>query len=204
MAKRILIAEDERVLRESLAELLAEEGYEVLQAANGREVQQLILSEPVDLVLTDIRMPEMDGMTLLGYLKQAMAETPVILITAYGTVQSAVAAMRAGAYDYLLKPIQFEDLLLRIERALASQENARTQRVITEQLASESTFHNLVGRAQSMVRLFQMVRKLSTVKSNVLIIGESGTGKELFARAIHYNGITRDKPFVPVNCGGIP
>jgi len=96
MAKRILIAEDERVLRESLAELLAEEGYEVLQAANGREVQQLILSEPVDLVLTDIRMPEMDGMTLLGYLKQAMAETPVILITAYGTVQSAVAAMRAG------------------------------------------------------------------------------------------------------------
>jgi DNA-binding NtrC family response regulator len=204
MAKRILIAEDERVLRESLAELLAEEGYEVLQAANGREVQQLILSEPVDLVLTDIRMPEMDGMTLLGYLKQAMAETPVILITAYGTVQSAVAAMRAGAYDYLLKPIQFEDLLLRIGRALASQENARTQRVITEQLASESTFHNLVGRAQSMVRLFQMVRKLSTVKSNVLIIGESGTGKELFARAIHYNGITRDKPFVPVNCGGIP
>lgn len=204
MAKRILIAEDERVLRESLAELLAEEGYEVLQAANGREVQQLILSEPVDLVLTDIRMPEMDGMTLLGYLKQAMAETPVILITAYGTVQSAVAAMRAGAYDYLLKPIQFEDLLLRIERALASQENARTQRVITEQLASESTFHNLVGRAQSMVRLFQMVRKRSTVKSNVLIIGESGTGKELFARAIHYNGITRDKPFVPVNCGGIP
>ena len=192
MAKRILIAEDERVLRESLAELLAEEGYEVLQAANGREVQQLILSEPVDLVLTDIRMPEMDGMTLLGYLKQAMAETPVILITAYGTVQSAVAAMRAGAYDYLLKPIQFEDLLLRIERALASQENARTQRVITEQLASESTFHNLVGRAQSMVRLFQMVRKLSTVKNNVLIIGESGTGKELFARAIHYNGITRD------------
>ena len=94
--------------------------------------------------------------------------------------------------------------MLRIERALASQENARTQRVITEQLASESTFHNLVGRAQSMVRLFQVVRKLSTVKSNVLIIGESGTGKELFARAIHYNGITRDKPFVPVNCGGIP
>jgi len=204
LAKRILIAEDERVLRESLAELLAEEGYEVLQAADGGEVQQIILKEPVDLVLTDIRMPEMDGMTLLGYLKQAMAETPVILITAYGTVESAVAAMRAGAYDYLLKPIQFQDLLVRIERALASQENARTQRVITEQLASESTFHNLVGRAQSMVRLFQMVRKLSTVKSNVLIIGESGTGKELFARAIHYNGTTRDKPFVAVNCGGIP
>jgi two-component system response regulator PilR (NtrC family) len=204
MPARILIAEDERVLRESLAELLGDEGYTVLQAANGREVQQFILKESVDLVLTDIRMPEMDGMTLLGYLRQAAPETPVIMITAYGTVASAVAAMRAGAFDYLLKPIQFEDLLLRIRRALESRDIVRTQRVITEQLASQSTFHNLVGRSPSMARLFEMVRKLSAVKSNVLIIGESGTGKELFARAIHYNGLTRDKPFVAVNSGAIP
>jgi DNA-binding NtrC family response regulator len=204
MPERILIAEDEQVLRESLAELLGDEGYTVFQAANGREAQQLIVKESVDLVLTDIRMPEMDGMTLLGYLQQAAPETPVIMITAYGTVPSAVAAMRAGACDYLLKPIQFEDLLMRIQRALASREIVRTQRVITEQLASGSTFHNLVGHAPSMARLFEMVRKLSAVKSNVLIIGESGTGKELFARAIHYNGLTRDKPFVAVNSGAIP
>jgi two-component system response regulator PilR (NtrC family) len=195
MPARILIAEDEQVLRESLAELLGDEGYTVLQAANGREVQQLVLKESVDLVLTDIRMPEMDGMTLLGYLHKAAPETPVILITAYGTVASAVAAMRAGA---------FEDLLVRIQRALESREIVRTQRVITEQLASQSTFHNLVGHSPSMASLFEMVRKLSAVKSNVLIIGESGTGKELFARAIHYNGVTRDRPFVAVNSGAIP
>jgi len=204
MPVRILIAEDEQVLRESLAELLGDEGYTVLQAANGREVQQFILKESVDLILTDIRMPEMDGMTLLGHLRRAAPETPVIMITAYGTVASAVAAMRAGACDYLLKPIQFEDLLVRIQRALESREIVRTQRVITEQLASQSTFHNLVGHSPCMARLFEMVRKLSTVKSNVLIIGESGTGKELFARAIHYNGLTRDKPFVAVNSGAIP
>lgn len=204
MAVRIMIAEDEQTLRESLAELLREEGYEVIQAANGAEVQQWVLKEPVDLVLTDMRMPEMDGMALLGFLRQTIPETPVIMITAYGTVQSAVAAMRAGACDYLLKPIQFEDLQMRIERALQSRELVRTQRILTEQLASGSTFHNLVGQSGLMVQLFETVRRLSKVKSNVLIEGESGTGKELFARAIHYNGLTRDKPFIAVNCGSIP
>jgi two-component system response regulator PilR (NtrC family) len=149
-------------------------------------------------------MPEMDGMTLLGFLRQAAPETPIILITAYGTVHSAVAAMRAGAFDYLLKPVQFDDLQVRIERALQSRQAAHTQRIMTDQLASGSTFHNLVGQSPPMMRLFEMVRRLSRVKSNVLIEGESGTGKELFARAIHYNGVTRDRPFVAVNAGAIP
>jgi len=126
------------------------------------------------------------------------------MITAYGTIETAVAAMRTGAHDYLLKPVQFDDVLVKIRRALDFREMSVTQRVMTEQLAQESTFHNLVGSSQSMNRLFETVRKLSTVKSNVLIVGESGTGKELFARAIHYNGVTRTKPFVAVNCGGIP
>jgi two-component system response regulator PilR (NtrC family) len=126
------------------------------------------------------------------------------MMTAFGTVESAVAAMRAGAHDYLLKPVQFDDVLLRVRRALEFCVLSRAQRVITEQLAADSTFHNLVGNSKSMLKLFDMVRKLGTVKSNVLIIGESGTGKELFARAIHYNGVTRDKPFVAVNCGAIP
>ena len=204
MPTRVLIAEDESVLRESLAELLHDEGYEVVQAADGREVQKSVLREPVDLILSDVRMPEVDGMALLAYLRQTVPETPVILMTAYGTVQNAVTAIRAGAFDYLLKPVQFDDLLMRIERALQSRETKRTQRVITEQLASESTFHNLVGQSPGMRRLFEMVRTLSSVKSNVLVTGESGTGKELFARAIHYNGVRRDKPFVAVNCGAIP
>jgi DNA-binding NtrC family response regulator len=128
----------------------------------------------------------------------------VIIITAFGTVESAVAAMRKGAVDYILKPVQFDDLLIKAKRALELSELRRTQDIVTEQLAGGSKFHDLVGESKPMARLFDMVRKLSTVKSNVLIVGESGTGKELFARAIHYNGVTRAKPFVAVNCGAIP
>jgi two-component system response regulator PilR (NtrC family) len=204
MGKSILIVEDETVLRQSLAELLNEEGYEVIEAADGKAAYEMALDRPVDLVLSDVRMPVMDGITLLGHILKIAPQTPVIVMTAYGTVESAVAAMRAGAYDYLLKPVQFDDVLLKVQRALQFSEMSRSQRVITEQLAEESTFHNLVGNSRSMLKLFDTVRKLSTVKSNVLIIGESGTGKELFARAVHYNGVTRDKPFVAVNCGAIP
>jgi DNA-binding NtrC family response regulator len=204
MSKTVLIVEDEKVLRESLAELLGEEGHDVVQAADGKAAYELILQRSVDLVLSDIRMPEMDGLTLLGHLQKVAPQTPVIMITAFGTVESAVTAMRAGAYDYLLKPVQFDDVLLKVQRALQFSEMSRSQKIITEQLAAESTFHNLVGNSQSILNLFETVRKLSTVKSNVLIVGESGTGKELFARAIHYNGVTRDKPFIAVNCGAIP
>jgi two-component system response regulator PilR (NtrC family) len=203
-SKTLLLVEDEQVLRESLAELLAEEGYEVLQAADGKIAHDIVLDRPVDLVLSDIRMPNMDGLTMLGHLRRIAPQTPVIMLTAYGTVESAVAAMQQGAHDYLLKPVQFDDALLKISKALEFGELSRTQQVITEQLAEGSTFHNLVGTAPSIARLFETVKKLSSVKSSVLIVGESGTGKELFARAIHYNGNTRDKPFVAVNCGAIP
>jgi DNA-binding NtrC family response regulator len=204
MPKSILIAEDEQVLRESLAELLAGEGYEVLQAPNGKVAHDLVLQRPVDVVITDMRMPEMDGLTLLNHLKQIAPQTPVIVATAFGTVETAVSAMRAGAYDYLLKPVQFDDLQMKVQRALEYGELTRTQRVITEQLAEKSTFHNLVGNSAAMTKLFDTVKLLSGVKSNVVIVGESGTGKELFARAIHYNGSTRSQPFVPVNCGALP
>jgi len=204
MCKSILIAEDEEVLRQSLAELLSDEGYEVHQAGDGKEAYDLILKRPVDLVLTDIRMPKMDGTELLAKLQQTAPQTPVIIVTAYGTVESAVAAMRSGAHDYLLKPVNFDDVLLKVERAIQFSNLTQTRQVITEQLAADSTFHNLVGEAKSMTQLFEMVRKLATVKTSVLIVGESGTGKELFARAVHYNGMTRDKPFVAVNCGAIP
>jgi two-component system response regulator PilR (NtrC family) len=204
MAGTILIAEDEVVLRESLAELLTSEGYRVLEAGNGKEALALASSEPVDVVLSDVRMPEMDGMALLEALQEMAPELPVVMLTAFGTVGDAVSAMQAGASDYLLKPVQFEEVLMRIERALEHKDMARTSRIMTEQLSADSVFHNLVGRAPRMLELFDMVRKLSNVKSNVLIWGESGTGKELFARAIHYNSDARDRPFVPVNCGAIP
>lgn len=202
--KTILIADDEKVLRESLAGLLEPEGFTVLQAENGRVARDLALGRPVDVILTDVRMPEMDGLTLLTHLKQIAPETPVIVVTAFGTVDSAVQAMKAGAWDYLLKPVQFDDLLAKIERALEFSDLSRERRIITEQLAATSSFQNMISEAPSMLRLFEQVKKLSTVKSSVLIVGESGTGKELFARAIHYNGVTRNKPFVAANCGAIP
>jgi len=183
---------------------LTEEGYDVTEAGDGKQGHERVMQQPFDVILTDIRMPEMDGITLLGHLHQLAPDTPVIVLTAYGTVESAVSAMQAGAYDYMLKPVNFDDVLLKVQRALQFGEMSRTRRVMTEQLAADSTFHDLVGEAPSMQKLFEMVRKLSTVKSSVLIVGDSGTGKELFARAIHFNGITRDKPFVAVNCGAIP
>lgn len=204
MSKRILIVEDEAILRESLAELLTEEGYEVAQAGDGKTAYEMVLQQPMDLVLSDVRMPEMDGLTLLQHLQRVAPQTPVIMITAYGTVESAVAAMRSGAGDYLLKPVQFDDVLARVRRALEFGEMSRTRRVMTDQLASEVKFHNLIGNSRPMEKLFETVRKLSSVRSNVLLVGDSGTGKELFARAIHFNGVTKDKPFIPVNCGAIP
>lgn len=203
-SRQILLVEDEKLLRESLAELLREEGYQVTEASNGREGYDLVIKQPFDLVLTDICMPEMDGLTLLQNIQRVAPNMPVVVLTAFGSVDSAVSAMRSGAVDYLLKPVQFEDVLVRIRRAIEFGELRRDQHIMTEQLASQSTFHNLIGESPSVTKLFDLVRKLSSVRSSVLIIGESGTGKELFARAIHYNGITRDKPFVAVNCGAIP
>jgi DNA-binding NtrC family response regulator len=200
----ILVVEDERVLREALAGLLEPEGYRIVQAEHGAKARELALGQAFDLVLTDVRMPEMDGITLLGHLRQIAPETPVIIMTAFGTVDNAVQAMRSGAWDYLLKPVQFEDLLAKIERALEYSALKKNQSLITEQLAAGGSFENIVSEAPPMLRLFEQVKKLSTVKSSVLIVGESGTGKELFARAIHYNGPTRSKPFVAVNCGAIP
>ncbi len=204
MSTKILLVEDEQLLRESLAQLLGEEGYQVVQAGDGKAGYDAALAEPFDLVLTDIRMPVMDGLQLLKHLQQVIPQTPVIVITAFGTVESAVNAMRAGAADYVLKPVQFEDVLIRVKRALEFGEMRRNRSILTEQLASQSTFHDLIGESPAMANLFGLVKKLSSVQSSVLIVGESGTGKELFARAIHYNGITREKPFIAINCGAIP
>jgi DNA-binding NtrC family response regulator len=204
MSQTILIAEDETVLRESMAELFRGEGFDVVDVPNGKAAGVILLERAVDVIISDIRMPEMDGNELLAHVQKIAPETPVIVLTAFGTVESAVNAMRAGAVDYLLKPIDFNDMLEKVRRALELRDICREKKIQAQQQAPEATFHNLVGHSPCMNKLFDMVRKLSSVKSNVLLVGESGTGKELFARAIHFNGVTRDKPFVAVNSGAIP
>lgn len=203
MPSKILLVEDEQMLRESLALLLSEEGFEVTQASDGNAGHEAALAGDFDLVLTDLRMPGMDGLAFLDRLQHICPQTPVIVFTAFGTVDSAVSAMRAGAADYVLKPVQFDDLHSRVRRALEFGEIRRNRSIQTKQLASQSRFHDLVGESPAITNLLALVKKLSGVSSSVLIVGESGTGKELFARAIHYNGITREKPFIAVNCGAI-
>jgi DNA-binding NtrC family response regulator len=204
MGKSILIAEDEQVLRESLGALLEDEGFDVTLAENGARALELAMDRPCDLLMTDIRMPEMDGLELLDRMSQVFPETPVIMLTAFGTVETAVAAMRSGAWDFLLKPVQFDELLLKIRRALEHHDLARRHRASVEQSVREAAFQDIISRAPSMRKLFDQVAALSAIKSTVLLSGESGTGKELFARAIHFDGATRNKPFIAVNCGAIP
>jgi DNA-binding NtrC family response regulator len=151
--RSLLLVDDEQILRESLAELLSER-YEVVATADGQEAYAKALERPFDLVLTDLRMPGMDGMALLERMKALAPQTPVVVMTAFGTVDNAVAAMRAGAADYVLKPVQFEDVLMRLEKALAYGDLARTREVLTQQAAAQSTFHNLVGHAPAMTGLF--------------------------------------------------
>jgi len=204
MTKTILIAEDEEILRDTLASLLRDEGFDALTAADGEAAYRIALEQEVDLVLSDVRMPNMDGLTLLNKLQELQPDTPVLMLTAFGTVETAVSAMQAGAWDFLLKPVQFDELLVKVRRALEHRDLVRNQRRMVHEAASGSSFHDLVSQSPSMQTLFEQARKLSAIKSTVLLLGESGTGKELFARAIHYNDATRAHPFIAVNCGAIP
>ncbi len=191
----ILIVDDDQSFREFLGLFLEKEGYRVLTAGDGFEALDLIEKETPDLILLDLRMPEMGGLEFLENVRQKGHETPVIVITAYASLDSAVKAKREGAYDYLPKPFRLEDLRRKLKEAL--------KKPPPEENPPEE-FMGIVGRSPAMRRLFALLPKIARAESNVLITGESGTGKELVARAIHQLSPRREKPFVVVNCGGIP
>lgn len=203
MAERILIVDDEEIIRDSISFILMKENYEVSTAKNGKEALMMHLENPYDIVVTDLEMPEMKGIELLDRIRQATPETFVIIITAYGSLDSAVSALRLGAFDYIIKPIDFDDLLFRIKKILIHKnliiENIRLKNEINR----EYDFSNIIGRSPAMQKIFSLVKCVSNSCSNVIIYGKSGTGKELIARAIHYNSPRKDNPFVPVNCGAI-
>ncbi|NPB09790.1 MAG: sigma-54-dependent Fis family transcriptional regulator [Thermodesulfobacteria bacterium] len=194
----ILIVDDDTSLREFLEIFLSKDGYQVVTAGDGEEALNLLERLPVDLVLADIRMPKLDGISFLRELRRKGLHLPVIMITAYASLDSAVEAKREGAFDYVSKPFKLEDLRNLIRKAL--------DRHVKEQTTplGETDFLGIIGHSPAMRRIFEMLPRVAEAPSNVLITGESGTGKELIARAIHQLSPRRDKPFVVVNCGGIP
>jgi two-component system, NtrC family, response regulator HydG len=200
---RVLIIDDQRNMRATLAMLLRGNGYEVDAAANGREGKELGAAGAYDLVLTDLRMGELDGIDVLRAIKQAQPLTEVIVMTAYGTIESAVEAMKLGAFDYIQKPFSEQELLVRTSKAIETRRLHGQVQLFAQEFKERYHFENIVGRSQAVRDVLARVIKIAPTDATVLITGESGTGKELVARAIHVNSRRADKPFVTVNCAAI-
>ena len=199
---KILIVDDDRSLREFLEIFLAREGYRVCSASSGEDALQLMEQEEVFLVISDVKMPGIDGVTLLKEIKAKHPDVPVILITAFASMDSAMSAMKEGAWDYLTKPFRIDEIREVVEKALETRPKTET----LTRTSPDKVFRldNMVTKSPVMLKIFQLVPRIASSPSSVLISGESGTGKELIARAIHNLGKRKDKPFVTVNCGGIP
>ncbi len=201
--RKILVAEDERNLREGIAEAFRDAGHEVVEAADGEQALEEVRAQLFDLVITDYRMPGMDGLELVRRIRMVNDQVAVIMITAYGTVEGAVEAMRLGAYDYIQKPFQLEELELKAERALEHR-RLLTRLLLADRRELVHSFDNIVGESPAMRRIFDIVRKVAPSNATVLILGETGTGKELIAEAIHRNSARKEGPFVKVNCAALP
>lgn len=203
-AGRIFVVDDEESIREFFEIMLKREGYEVLTASNGAEALEVLKKQAVDLIISDIQMPEMSGLELLAKVREMDPEMAMIMITAFGSTETAVEAMKLGAFDYVTKPFKIDEVKIIIQNAL-EQRSLRMENVqLKRELGTKYAFDNIIGGAPPMLRIYEMVKRVAHTKSSVLITGESGTGKELIARAIHYNSPLKDKPFVTVNCGAIP
>jgi two-component system response regulator PilR (NtrC family) len=201
---KILVADDEQSMREFLDIMLKKEGYKVSLAPNGEEVIKLIEKDIFDLILMDIRMPRLDGISTLKKIKVISPETIVIMITAYASADTAIKAMKEGAYDYITKPFKVEEIKLIIKNAL-EKKNLQKENILLKQVVRDRYhFENIIGQSSKMLDLYKLLEKVAPTKTNILITGESGTGKELVAKAIHYNSPRKEKPFVTLNCGAIP
>ena len=202
--KRILIVDDEESFRNVLTVILRKEGYEVEGATNGEEGLNKISNAAFDHVLCDIRMPKMDGLEFLRESQKAGAEAPVIMMSAFGTVDTAIEAMKLGAYDYISKPFKPDEIILTLKKAEEREGLRKENELLRRQVKKEYSFENIVSKNEKMNKIFEIIRKVAPYKSTILITGESGTGKELVAKAIHYNSDRSKMFFVPVNCGAIP
>ncbi len=202
--RQILIVDDEENMRHMLTELLSDEGYGVDTARNGEEALNYMEEKEFDLVLCDVRMPKMDGLEFLRKARERRIETAIIMMSAYSTVDLAVEAMKLGASDYISKPFRPDEILLKLNRVY-DQERLKQENIrLKKKLKEEHRFGNIIARSLKMKKIFDTIEKVSGYKTTVLIMGESGTGKELLARAIHYNSLRAERPFIAINCGAIP
>jgi DNA-binding NtrC family response regulator len=201
---KVLLVEDEVSLRTSLVRFLEELGHEVIEASTGNEALERLRDGGFNLVVTDLRLPGADGLEILRSIQGEAPHTLGILVTGFGSLQSAIDAMKLGAFDYLLKPLDLQELELALNRALEFQRLHRENRQLRKEVQRRFRFENMVGSSGPMLRVFELVQKVADSDSTILIYGESGTGKELVARAIHYQSLRMDKPLVPINCAAIP
>jgi two-component system response regulator AtoC len=201
---RVLIIDDDRIILDSLSEFLRLEGYEVGGATNVPEALEGMARSPYNVVITDVNMPESDGFELLRIVRQRYPEVVVIMITGYGTIESAVEAIKMGAYDYLTKPIIDDEIRLVVERALNQQALVREVHTLRRQLDDRFGLDSIVGHDYKMLKIFDLVEAVADSKVTLLIQGDSGTGKSLVARVIHHRSDRRDKPFIEVSCGALP
>jgi two-component system response regulator AtoC len=200
---RLLVVDDDVESREVVAEALRAEGYTVATAAGGRGALTLAKDQGYDVVVSDIRMPDLDGMALLRGLREAVPDVSVILMTAFGTVEAALRAIKEGAYDYVSKPLNLDELLLTVRRALEQRRLVHENQRFRQTLRDRYHLENIVGVSPRMLDVFKLIARVAPTRSTVLITGESGTGKEVVARALHYNGTRPAGPFVTIDCAGL-
>jgi DNA-binding NtrC family response regulator len=201
--KTILLADDEATLRENLAQVLCDEGFRVLAFGDGKQALRALKSNPIDALITDLRMPGMTGMDLIDQAVRLAPEAPIIVITGFGEVETAVEAMKKGVRDYICKPLILDEVIFKLKRLLAQDVLAKENQVLRERLRHTAGPVDLIGVSGAMRAIRETIERVANTMSNVLITGASGTGKEVIARAIHHAGITADKPFVAANCGGL-
>lgn len=202
--RTILLADDDENLRRVLEFQLQEAGYKVFAASDGAEALDLFTANEFDSVITDLRMPMLSGLELLEKIKQLNEEIPVIVITAFGEVETGIAAMKAGAFDYINKPFNRDEILLTLDRALSFSQTKNENRQLRELVDREFRLESVIGDSKQMRTVMNMVGRVARSDATVLITGESGTGKELVAKGIHFSGKRKDAPFIPVNCAAIP
>jgi two-component system response regulator PilR (NtrC family) len=201
---RILVVDDERSMRELLAIVLRREGYDVMLAENGREAVGALEKGPVDLLISDIKMPDMSGVEVLRAAKQIDQDILGIMITAFASTDTAVEAMRLGACDYLSKPFDIDLLKMKVREKIENRQLRQENVLLKRTLGLSHQFSNIIGRSEAMLEVFKMIETVARTNSTILLTGESGTGKGLVAQAIHFNSLRRDKPMVSLNCGAMP